>query len=273
MLVGKIPKFKKEDMEINYLKEGKGEPLILIMGFGSQMKGWSFQVEFFKDKMTVISLDNRGTGTSSRPNYPYTMDMFVEDIKNLLDYLNIQEKIHLCGISMGGMIAQHFVLKHPERVKTLILLATTAQQHSSPLTDMDDAIKKTYSDPEAMFKTRLISLYSFSFRKKLKKDKQLYEQIRNVIVENPTLFQDYVNQSAAISGHSTIDSLHEITQPTLIMAGNKDKLIGFQESEIIHEKILSSRLEIIEGVGHGFIVEAADKVNESMWNFIKEYSV
>ncbi len=264
-------KCKHDDMEINYLKEGKGPPLVMIIGFGSQLNGWSFQIDYFKYKMTVISMDNRGTGRSSRPDYPYTIEMFVEDIKNLLEHLSIQEKIHLCGISMGGMIVQHFALKYPERVKTLILLATTAKSHPSPLTDTSDAIKNSFSDPEAVFKTRLTSLYSLSFRKKLKKDKNLYEKIRNAIVENPTRVQDYVNQAAAIKNHDTLNSLSEIKQPTLIMAGNKDKLIRFQESEILHEKIPNSRLKIFEGVGHGFIVEAAAKVNETMWDFIKEY--
>ena len=126
-------KCKHDDMEINYLKEGKGPPLVMIIGFGSQLNGWSFQIDYFKYKMTVISMDNRGTGRSSRPDYPYTIEMFVEDIKNLLEHLSIQEKIHLCGISMGGMIVQHFALKYPERVKTLILLATTAKSHPSPI--------------------------------------------------------------------------------------------------------------------------------------------
>ena len=97
----KIPFFKYNDVELFYTKEGKGEPLVLISGLGSKMS-WAFQIPFFKEKMMVISPHNRGVGKSSRPNYPYTMDMFVDDIKNLLEHLNIKEKIHLCGISMGG---------------------------------------------------------------------------------------------------------------------------------------------------------------------------
>ena len=75
--------------------------------------------------MTVIAFDNRGVGKSSRPNYPYTMDMFVEGLKNLLDYLDVYEKIHLFGHSICGMIAQNFVLKYQNRVKTLILSTTS----------------------------------------------------------------------------------------------------------------------------------------------------
>lgn len=266
-----MPKFKYGDMEINYLSEGTGEPLVLIIGYGSKMKGWSFQVDYFKDKMNVISMDNRGTGESSRHDYPYTIDMFVEDIRNLLDHLNVNEKIHLCGISMGGGIVQHFALKYPEKVKTLILLATTAKFEPSPLTEGNEAMIKMFSNPEAVFKTRLSSLYTFAFRKKIKKDKELYEKIRNAIVENPTGIQDYKNQAAAMANHDMIDSLNKIEMPTLIMTGNNDLLIDYHKSELMHEKIPNSRLEIFDGVGHGFIAEAADKVNETMWNFIKEH--
>ena len=113
----KIPKFNSdEDVEINYQVTGEGEPLVLINGLGSKMNKW--QVEFFKQKkIKVICFDNRGVGKSSRPNYLYTMEMYVNDTKNLLDHLGINQKIHLCGISMGGMIAQQFVLKYPELVK------------------------------------------------------------------------------------------------------------------------------------------------------------
>ena len=266
-----MPKFKYGDMEINYLSEGTGEPFVLIIGYGSQMKGWSFQVDYFKDKMNVISMDNRGTGQSSRHDYPYTMEMFIEDIRNLLEHLKIHEKIHLCGISMGGGIVQHFALRYPERVKTLILLATMAKTEPSPLIEGDEVMSKMFSSPEAVLKTRLSSLYTLAFRKKIKKDKELFESISSAILENPTTLQDYKNQAAALSQHDTIDSLPKIEIPTLIMAGTKDLLVPHQNSEILHEGIPNSKLEIIDGVGHGFIVEAADKVNNIMWNFIKEH--
>lgn len=61
------------------------------------------------------------------------MDMIVDDIKHLLEHLEIKEKIHLCGISMGGMIVQAFVLKYPDLVKTLILCSTAPKYNAKPL--------------------------------------------------------------------------------------------------------------------------------------------
>ena len=226
-------------------------------------------MSFFKNKMKVISLDNRGTGKSSRPNYPYTMDMFVDDIKDLLNYLNIEEKIHLCGTSMGGMIAQNFVLKYPEKVKTLILVATTAKFDATPIIESQKLMEGFTL--EQKFETRIPAEYGRAFRKKLKNDKELYETLKKRWMEDQSTLQDFINQGAAASTHDTRNSLNRITQPTLILVGNKDRIIpGFHHSEFLHENIPNSQLENIEGCGHGFIIEEPDKVNELMWNFIQK---
>lgn len=262
-----IPIFKKDDLKLYYIKEGKGEPLVLVSGLGSKLS-WIFQVPFFKEKMRTITLHNRGTGKSSRPNYPYSMDMFVEDLKDLLAYLNIEQRIHLAGISMGGMIAQNYALKYPRRIKSLILCATTSKHDPTPLIDQI----KLNTDLEERFKGRLPLLYSRAFRKKLKEDKNLFNIIRDNTMKDPTEIQDYINQAAAISAHNTTDLLYKIQIPTLIMVGTKDRLLPLSpHSELLHEKIPNSRLKTFEGLGHGFITEAADEVNELMWNFIKEY--
>jgi len=220
--------------------------------------------------MQVISLDNRGAGKSSRPNYPYTMDLFLDDIKDLLDYLIIEEKIHLCATSMGGMIAQNFALKHPEKVKTLILIATTAQFDANPIIEA----QKLMGDMslEQQFETRIPAEYGRAFRKRLKNDKELYETLKKKWMEDPTRLQDFINQGAAASSHDTRDSLHKITQPTLIIVGDKDRIIpGLHHSEFLHEKIPNSRLEIIKGAGHGLPTDSVDIINNLIWDFLKEH--
>ena len=160
-----IPIFNYKDIEINYIKKGKGEPLVLLQGWATTLGGWTFTLPFFKRKMMVIALDNRGIGESSRPNYPYTMDMFVDETKALLDFLEVQQKIHLCGISMGGMIALNFVLRYPETVKNLILLSTSAFYEL----EIANPIKEKYReimqdlDLEEGFKVKLDLMFSESF--------------------------------------------------------------------------------------------------------------
>jgi len=267
----KIPFFKHNDVELFYIKEGEGEPLVLLSGLGSKMS-WMFQIPYFKEKMMVIAPHNRGTGKSSRPNYPYKMDMFVEDLKQLLDHLELK-LFHLCGLSMGGMIALNFILKYPQMVKTLILCATFAKNHFGASNSIIEAQKLMVNyDLEHKFKVRAMALYSRPFRKRLKRDRKLYETLKNEFMEDPTTLQDWINQGAAVSEHDTEDLLYIIKQPTLILTGDDDHIMPtLRFSQILNEKIPNSRFEVINGVGHRFNYEKPEDVNNLLWTFIKEH--
>lgn len=259
--------------------EGKdeGEVLVLINGFGSKLKGWHYQIEFFKEVMKVVTMDNRGVGKSSRPNYPYTMDMYVDDINNLLTFLEIKEKIHLCGISMGGMIVQHYALKYPEKLKSLILCATT-EKLGKGFYKMIDGLKKMESLP---VEKRIINLLPFlvsrSFQRKVKEDKDLLDKIKYDMFpiahqNNPPRIIDYENQAHSIQKHDTKEELNSIKVPTLILGASKDRLIPLNHQKSLHKKIPNSKFEIIEGAGHAFMMEEPEKVNQIIWEFIKEHS-
>jgi pimeloyl-ACP methyl ester carboxylesterase len=266
-----IPIFKYDNIELFYINEGEGEPLVLISGWGDRM-GWIFQIPYFKEKMNVITLHNRGTGKSSRPNYPYTMEMFLEDIKQLLKYLNITEKIQLCGWSMGGIIAQHYVLKYPETVKTLILIATTPLVSGAELDSLIEFHELIENiDLEQKLKSIIAVDYLTPFKKRLRADNELYEKIRKRILEYPTTLQDLKNQAAAVRNHDTRGVLHNILQPTLILVGEKDQLQFSGSSRILHEKLPNSRLEIIPNSAHQIVIEESEKVNTLIWEFIKEH--
>jgi len=233
---------------------------------------WMFQIPFFKKKMLVIAPHNRGVGKSLRPNYPYTMDMFVEDLRQLLGHLGLNN-IHLCGLSMGGMIAQNFILKYPQLVKTLTLCATFARNYSGSSDSIVEAQKLMKDfDLEHKFNVRVAALYSRPFRRKLKKDKELYEMLRQEFMEDPTIMQDWINQGAAVSKHNTEDKLHTIKQPTLILTGDDDHIMPILKfSQTLHEKIPHSQIEIIKDTGHRFNYEKPELVNNIIWNFIKQY--
>jgi pimeloyl-ACP methyl ester carboxylesterase len=263
--------FNYNDLEINYLKRGKGEPLLMFQGLGQSIGSWTFQIPFFKRRMMVIALDNRGIGKSSRPNYPYTMDMFLDETIALLEDLQIEDQLHVIGISMGGMIAQQFALKYPKKVKTLILLATTAYIDPEPLIEKYKYFKEELSLEES-FNELLELMFSQDFLRKVQQDESLLETLKKKLtLENPPRMQDYINRGAAVAEHDTRDLLHKITQPTLILAGSDDKLIPVEESYFLHEKIPNSKLEIIEGYGHGsLLIEDFEKINNLIWDFIQE---
>ncbi|MHA2282432.1 MAG: alpha/beta fold hydrolase [Promethearchaeota archaeon] len=245
----------------------------MVPGMGNGYETWNLQISYFRRKMMVLSLDNRGAGKSSKPDYPYTMDMFTNDIYALLNHLNIETQIHLVGHSMGGIIAQAFVLKYPEIVKTLTILAAP--------TYIDDSFNQVFDqletimqdlDLENRFKKTLEFNNSESFIKEITQNKSLYDVLLDQFIKQSTTFtfKDYINQRAALSGFDTRKLLHNISQPTLIMHGTDDK-ISVEHSKILNEKIPNSRLELFEGLGHSFILEDPLKVNNLIWNFIQQH--
>jgi proline-specific peptidase len=272
--VFRIPVFEHKDIKINYFEKGKGEILLMISGFGQPYGTWALQISHFQRKMMVLAPDNRGVGESSKPDYPYTMDMFTNDIYALLNHLNIETQIHLVGHSMGGMIAQAFVLKYPEIVKTLTILAAPTYIDDT-FNQVSEQLEASMQDPdlEARFKKMSELSYSESFIKRITQNKSLYDIILDQFIEQSTTFtlKDYINQKAAMSGFDTRELLHKISQPTLIMQGTDDKMVPIEHSKILNEKIPNSRLELFEGLGHSFILEDPLKVNNLIWNFIQQH--
>ena len=89
-------------INISFELKGNGFPIIFIHGFGSKKEIWKPQIKDFSKEYTTITFDLRGTGKTDRPDYPYTMEMFADDIKGLMDYLQIKST-HLIGRSLGGI--------------------------------------------------------------------------------------------------------------------------------------------------------------------------
>lgn len=227
--------------------------------------------------MTVIALDLRGVGKSSRPDDPYTIDTFVEDIKDLLEFLDIQEQIHICGISNGGFIVQNFALKHPSLVKTLMLFETGSYVPSNlyelQLKFLESQEFKNLT-VEDMIQMSLRGA-SRSFRRKLKRDEELFKKYIDDMgfLKDPPRYQDYLNHWKAIEGFDVRELLHEITQPTLIILvyQNAKERDDLKEIVATFKKIPNSNFELLEGIGHGFIIEAPEKTNELIWNFLKDH--
>jgi pimeloyl-ACP methyl ester carboxylesterase len=121
-----MPTFKNNNVEIAYLDEGEGEPIVLIHGFASTKEvNWvapSWVTTLTRAGRRVIALDDRGHGQSSKLYDPaeYHTTLMAEDVRALLDHLKI-ERADVMGYSMGARITAFLSLKHPGRVRSAIL--------------------------------------------------------------------------------------------------------------------------------------------------------
>ncbi len=107
---------------IHYETQGQGPPVVLIHAISTGSRMWTRQVEAFTDHARVITLDARGVGRSGNLTGPrHIRDQISDDIAALLDELG-EESAFICGVSFGGVIAQHFAATHPHRVEALMVV-------------------------------------------------------------------------------------------------------------------------------------------------------
>ncbi|HMK67612.1 MAG TPA: alpha/beta fold hydrolase, partial [Stellaceae bacterium] len=111
-------------IEINYVVEGAGPPVMLVHGVGSDLRSWDAIAARLAQRFRVVRLDLRGHGQSSRIE-TCRLEDFLDDVSSVLNELGIA-RTHLVGFSLGGMIAQAFVLAHPERVEKVAFISAVA---------------------------------------------------------------------------------------------------------------------------------------------------
>lgn len=125
-----MPVIQTNDIETYYEHRGDGPPIVFIHGMFMSTTMWESQMDALSDAYTTIAYDVRGHGyTGGSDRTPYSIDLFAADLDALLDALEIERAV-ICGLSMGGTIAQAFAAAHPEKVAGLVLADTFA---SGPL--------------------------------------------------------------------------------------------------------------------------------------------
>lgn len=203
------------DIQLHYIEQGQGQPLILLHGNGESCDYFEHQIPCFSKDYRVIAIDTRGHGQSPRGEKPFTIKQFSEDLHDFMDENGI-EKAHVLGFSDGGNIALEFALKHPERVEKLIL--NGANLFSS-------GVKPLYQWPIEIG-YRIAKL----FAKKSEKAKQNAEML-GLMVNEP---------------HIEPAELAALTMPVMVVAGTKD-MIKEKHTRLIYKSLPNAQLAILEG--------------------------
>jgi len=268
-----MPEVKVGDINIYYESHGDGEPLLLINGYGQYSGHWAALIPRLSKEYRVICFDNRGTGRSDKPEMPYSAKMMAADAKGLLDVIGI-DRAHIFGISMCGMIAQEFAINYPEGVISLILGCTECGgKNAVPQTKealdflFDPEMAKL---PAAERARRAVPwLWNKEFIDKNPKAAEWYVEITS---KYPTPPQGYAGQSRTIRSHDTYDRLPQIKAPTLVIAGDADRIIPAGNSKILASRIPSAELVILKNSGHGFFGDAARESIGAILDFLKQHS-
>ncbi|MDR7235983.1 alpha/beta fold hydrolase [Neobacillus drentensis] len=266
-----MPQTTGNGINLYYEVHGEGEPLLLIMGLSLNSKSWFRTLPALSEHYKVITFDNRGTGLSDKPNTPYSIAQMAEDAKCVMDAAGV-DSAHVYGISMGGMIAQRLALMYPEKVRSLILGCTTSGgvNHVQPGADVSMLMLSRGSSvatPEEMAWATVPILYSHEF---IENQRDLVAEDIQKRIEIPVLPYAYMLQLQACLAHDTYNKIDQIKAPTLVIHGDEDKLVPYQNGVTLAEKIPNAEFLTIQGAGHIYITEANDLVNERVLEFIKK---
>ena len=271
-------------IELYYEEQGSGDPMLLIMGLAADSRAWMFQVPDFARHYRTIAFDNRGVGRSAKPVGPYTIHQMADDAAGLLDALGIA-RAHVVGVSMGGMIAQELVLRHPERVRGLVLGCTypepdadVERQRQFSITKFGGSVSATGEmridlnalDPMMFFQHLLPSVFNQEF---IERDIGKLLPLFTGALEYGFSLEAILGQVEAVMGHRTTDRLHTIKAPTLVITGDADRLVPPANSDILAKHIPNAKLVKVAGGSHGFNFETPEIFNRAVLDFLAAVTV
>jgi pimeloyl-ACP methyl ester carboxylesterase len=218
-------------------------PMIFLHGAAGHLGQWSPQLEFFRQRTRVVALDFRGHGGSSKPDWPaYNAEEFATDLELLLDHLGVSQPVVLVGHSYGGAAATLFALRHPSRVRGMVLLATTGRL------PMRMSVRWLLRLPQMLLNP-------------------IQRRFAHKVGAPASVLKKLVPNVDAWNGW---DYYPQIKAPTLVMCGELDMLTRPKRVREMAESIPGAHYEGISFSAHLPQLERPRRVNEAIANFVRQ---
>ncbi len=267
-----MAKVTANGITIAYEIEGSGPPLVLVAGLGYSRWMWHKMVPGLAENFQVLSYDNRGVGQSDKPAGPYNAQLLAEDLFCLLEELGI-EKTAVFGHSMGGFVAQAFVLAYPEKVTKLILSATNfgGPRHVPVTQEALAVLMDTTSDPLTRLRNGILvsCAEDFAERQPTVVDEWLTYRANHPI--DPAGYQAQMGVGLALMSEEACfeHKLSAVTAPTLILSGAEDKVVPPANVDLLAGAIPHAATAIIEQAGHFFPLEQPETAVNIVTKFLR----
>lgn len=253
---------------IAYKCYGTGEPLIMCVGYATNMDLWSTDlITTLSKDYQVIVFDYRGMGYSSNEDSSFTINTLAVDISELMKSLAIS-KAHILGWSMGGYVAQKFAINYPEKVNKLILYAT--DPGGKITINPSEKIIKILSNPKSSPEDLLNTLFPDEWLAKHPEPWKVLPHATEAYHSKTIGLQyeaiaKWLEPGGGSSGH-----LHQLKMPVLLICGNKDKVVPCQNATILHDSIESATLINVYNSGHGMMYQIPKTFSSYVLTFLNE---
>jgi poly(3-hydroxyalkanoate) depolymerase len=255
------------DLDIRVAHQGEGAPpLLLLTGIGAHLDMWQPLHRLLRGR-EIVAFDAPGTGMSTRPRLPLRMSGLADIVRDLLDVLG-HETVDVLGVSFGGALAQQLAHQHPERVRRLILCATSAGFVGVPPKPLPALFLMTparYYHP-ALFRFMLPRIVGG----RTARDSSVLAAQAGPRLSRPPDPLGYLFQIYATSGWTSAHWLHRLSQPTLVIAGEDDRAIPLANARFLAHRIPNARLHVVKDGGHVFILDEPESVVDEIHAFLDE---
>ncbi len=265
-------KIQADRTEISYELAGEGECTVLIHGFSDNLTMWYNQIPELAKKYKVLAYDVRGHGQTESQDNRFSMDLFADDLYELLKALNIN-KACVLGYSMGGRIGVTFALNHPDMTTGLVFansgipgpdlqlspqeIAEMEERRGQMLSLLETADIEVISDVMAEFSL------SPGFRGR---EPEIFQKYKNVKLKNDPRHYAPIMQEIA----KTIENPPDLTQlkcPALIIAGEQDGFMSLDVAKSMELAIPNVRIKIFP-TGHASAIEMPEAFNQAVLEFL-----
>jgi pimeloyl-ACP methyl ester carboxylesterase len=252
---------------LSYTRRGGGIPIVFVHAFPLSRLMWEGEIAFFEKNFQPLSVDMPGYGDSFSPKTKISMAEMAEALNSLLSEIFSDEKVILCGLSMGGYVLFEFMRKYGDRSRALILAATRAAADSPKARDnrfkmIEQVEVKGRAAAAEMMLPKLLGKTTQQNRP------DLVEKVRSLIMKNKSEGIIAAQRGMADRLDST-ELLPHIKCPVLVIAGEEDAAIPLEEMKAMKEKIPLSRFEAIPKAGHLVNLEQPEAFDKAVINFLK----
>lgn len=258
-----MPTIRANGIDIRYDIQGEGPWLVLCHSLATDLTLWDDNLPALTPHFRVLRFDTRGHGGSSAPDLPYDFAMLAADALGLMDAVGV-ERAHFCGISMGGMIAQHVALAAPARIDRLVLLSTTSgypPEARAMWAQRIDTVRRQGMEP--LVQPTLERWFTPAFRAA---QPEVMARIGALIRTTPPA--GYIGSGMAIAGLDVTGRLSAIQAPTLVLAGAEDAGTPPAMGRLIAERIRAARFQLLPSASHLCNIEQAARMNLMLKQFL-----
>lgn len=252
------------DIDIHYEITGQGPWVTLSHSLAADGGMWAPQVEALSAHFTVLNVDTRGHGQSDAPAGPYSLEQLADDVHGLLAHLGVT-RTHWLGLSMGGMIGQVLALRHPEVLDRVVLADTTGQGAPNAAQMWAERVQAARaSGMAALVEPTLARWFTTPFRLR---EAALMQQIGTMIAHTP--LEGYAGCCAAIAGVSTLDRLHRLGHPALVLVGDQDQGTPPAMAQRLADHWPGARCVVLPDAAHLANLEQAQAFNREVLGFLQ----